>query len=313
MCIVFLAEYVWGFDVRGLLPPIPARPDRTLPGQPGAGGHDDHQGQENSLLQHPEGARGQREVRNGRWKDEGSSFGVCYKSCADLRARVGQRKFWVFYRKLCSLTPQVLERLGGPHIRGPGLPGHLWHYPLSRPAQVPRLHRLRSQPDLPRKDLHYTHVRSSSLNQLLSWNLVADVKQRHDGTKILSSFFFFKLCSLVSDFKDESLLHENGNDTASVHAIDWWTCADLTVCNCVCVCRKNNVQFAAVITRLQELPQCQRLPFMSFLLLPFQRITRIKMLTEVYTITKRQCFKRFSDINVKETTTWSYRFFVFWG
>ncbi|XP_051284832.1 rho guanine nucleotide exchange factor 15 [Dicentrarchus labrax] len=43
---------------------------------------------------------------------------------------------------------------------------------------------------------------------------------------------------------------------------------------------KNNVQFATVITRLQESPQCQRLPFMSFLLLPFQRITRIKMLIE---------------------------------
>ncbi|KAM9717684.1 rho guanine nucleotide exchange factor 15 isoform 1-T2 [Menidia menidia] len=43
---------------------------------------------------------------------------------------------------------------------------------------------------------------------------------------------------------------------------------------------KNNVQFAAVIARLQESPQCQRLPFMSFLLLPFQRITRIKMLIE---------------------------------
>uniref|UniRef100_A0A3Q1EL75 Rho guanine nucleotide exchange factor 15b n=1 Tax=Acanthochromis polyacanthus TaxID=80966 RepID=A0A3Q1EL75_9TELE len=43
---------------------------------------------------------------------------------------------------------------------------------------------------------------------------------------------------------------------------------------------KNNVQFASVITRLQESPQCQRLPFMSFLLLPFQRITRIKMLVE---------------------------------
>ncbi|XP_042368529.1 rho guanine nucleotide exchange factor 15 isoform X2 [Plectropomus leopardus] len=43
---------------------------------------------------------------------------------------------------------------------------------------------------------------------------------------------------------------------------------------------KNNAQFAAVITRLQESPQCQRLPFMSFLLLPFQRITRIKMLIE---------------------------------
>ncbi|KAK7909820.1 hypothetical protein WMY93_014504 [Mugilogobius chulae] len=43
---------------------------------------------------------------------------------------------------------------------------------------------------------------------------------------------------------------------------------------------KNNPQFAAVITRLQESPQCQRLPFMSFLLLPFQRITRLKMLIE---------------------------------
>ncbi|XP_011604978.2 rho guanine nucleotide exchange factor 15 [Takifugu rubripes] len=43
---------------------------------------------------------------------------------------------------------------------------------------------------------------------------------------------------------------------------------------------KNNAQFAAVIARLQESPQCHRLPFMSFLLLPFQRITRIKMLVE---------------------------------
>ncbi|XP_028284941.1 rho guanine nucleotide exchange factor 15 isoform X2 [Parambassis ranga] len=43
---------------------------------------------------------------------------------------------------------------------------------------------------------------------------------------------------------------------------------------------KNNANFAAVISRLQESPQCQRLPFMSFLLLPFQRITRIKMLIE---------------------------------
>ncbi|XP_041034881.1 rho guanine nucleotide exchange factor 15-like isoform X2 [Carcharodon carcharias] len=43
---------------------------------------------------------------------------------------------------------------------------------------------------------------------------------------------------------------------------------------------EENAQFAAVVVRLQELPRCQRLPFMSFLLLPFQRITRIKMLLE---------------------------------
>ncbi|XP_054656104.1 rho guanine nucleotide exchange factor 15 [Dunckerocampus dactyliophorus] len=42
----------------------------------------------------------------------------------------------------------------------------------------------------------------------------------------------------------------------------------------------NNKPFATIINRLQESPQCQRLPFTSFLLLPFQRITRIKMLIE---------------------------------
>ncbi|XP_048857320.1 rho guanine nucleotide exchange factor 15 [Brienomyrus brachyistius] len=43
---------------------------------------------------------------------------------------------------------------------------------------------------------------------------------------------------------------------------------------------QRNAQFAAVMSRLQESACCQRLPFVSFLLLPFQRITRIKMLTE---------------------------------
>ncbi|XP_028847346.1 rho guanine nucleotide exchange factor 15 [Denticeps clupeoides] len=43
---------------------------------------------------------------------------------------------------------------------------------------------------------------------------------------------------------------------------------------------QTNSQFAVVIGRLQESPKCQRLPFVSFLLLPFQRITRIKMLIE---------------------------------
>ncbi|XP_016387831.1 rho guanine nucleotide exchange factor 15-like isoform X1 [Sinocyclocheilus rhinocerous] len=43
---------------------------------------------------------------------------------------------------------------------------------------------------------------------------------------------------------------------------------------------QTNTQFATIITRLQESPICQRLPFMSFMLLPFQRITRNKMLIE---------------------------------
>uniref|UniRef100_A0A4W4GF80 Rho guanine nucleotide exchange factor 15b n=1 Tax=Electrophorus electricus TaxID=8005 RepID=A0A4W4GF80_ELEEL len=44
--------------------------------------------------------------------------------------------------------------------------------------------------------------------------------------------------------------------------------------------RRIRQPFATVIARLQEAPKCQRLPFVSFLLLPFQRITRIKMLIE---------------------------------
>ncbi|XP_078389977.1 uncharacterized protein LOC144671804, partial [Cetorhinus maximus] len=43
---------------------------------------------------------------------------------------------------------------------------------------------------------------------------------------------------------------------------------------------EENAQFAAAVVRLQELPRCERLPLMSFLLLPFQRIMRIKMLLE---------------------------------
>ncbi|XP_060794876.1 uncharacterized protein arhgef15b [Neoarius graeffei] len=43
---------------------------------------------------------------------------------------------------------------------------------------------------------------------------------------------------------------------------------------------QSNVGFATAITHLQEDHKCQRLPFSSFLLLPFQRITRIKILTE---------------------------------
>lgn len=43
---------------------------------------------------------------------------------------------------------------------------------------------------------------------------------------------------------------------------------------------QSNAQFATVIGFLQDAPICQRLPFTSFLLLPFQRITRIKILIE---------------------------------
>nr|BAC34752.1 unnamed protein product [Mus musculus] len=44
-----------------------------------------------------------------------------------------------------------------------------------------------------------------------------------------------------------------------------------------------NVRFSAELRRLQSLPKCERLPLPSFLLLPFQRITRLRMLLQVLT------------------------------
>ncbi|XP_045404579.1 rho guanine nucleotide exchange factor 19 isoform X2 [Lemur catta] len=41
-----------------------------------------------------------------------------------------------------------------------------------------------------------------------------------------------------------------------------------------------NPRFPSILARLEESPVCQRLPLTSFLILPFQRITRLKMLVE---------------------------------
>ncbi|MBZ3888440.1 Rho guanine nucleotide exchange factor 15 [Sciurus carolinensis] len=41
-----------------------------------------------------------------------------------------------------------------------------------------------------------------------------------------------------------------------------------------------NIRFSAELRRLQSLPKCERLPLPSFLLLPFQRITRLRMLLQ---------------------------------
>uniref|UniRef100_H3BXB3 Rho guanine nucleotide exchange factor 19 n=1 Tax=Tetraodon nigroviridis TaxID=99883 RepID=H3BXB3_TETNG len=43
---------------------------------------------------------------------------------------------------------------------------------------------------------------------------------------------------------------------------------------------QENPRFHSVLSRLEEDPICQRLPLTSFLILPFQRITRLKMLVE---------------------------------
>ena len=43
-----------------------------------------------------------------------------------------------------------------------------------------------------------------------------------------------------------------------------------------------NPKFPGILARLEESPVCQRLPLASFLILPFQRITRLKMLVDLF-------------------------------
>lgn len=45
--------------------------------------------------------------------------------------------------------------------------------------------------------------------------------------------------------------------------------------------RDESHEFRRVVEKLERNPVCQRLPLRSFLILPFQRITRLKLLVQV--------------------------------
>lgn len=50
-----------------------------------------------------------------------------------------------------------------------------------------------------------------------------------------------------------------------------------------CLHRNTNSSFREVLEKLEGDPICQRLSLKSFLILPFQRITRLKLLLQVQT------------------------------
>lgn len=45
--------------------------------------------------------------------------------------------------------------------------------------------------------------------------------------------------------------------------------------------RNEYAGFRHIVEKLEQSPKCQRLPLRSFLILPFQRITRLKLLVQV--------------------------------
>lgn len=50
---------------------------------------------------------------------------------------------------------------------------------------------------------------------------------------------------------------------------------------CVWIFRQEKAAFRELIAQLELDPKCKGLPFSSFLILPFQRITRLKLLVQV--------------------------------
>lgn len=49
----------------------------------------------------------------------------------------------------------------------------------------------------------------------------------------------------------------------------------------VCVPSQEKAAFRELIAQLEQDPKCRGLPLSSFLILPFQRITRLKLLVQV--------------------------------
>ncbi|XP_051778686.1 uncharacterized protein LOC114646568 isoform X2 [Erpetoichthys calabaricus] len=82
--------------------------------------------------------------------------------------------------------------------------------------------------------------------------------------------------NLFCDICDVILHHARNNFSAYVDYIRNMLYQEQTLHNL----SKENPQFVEILSHLQQDPKCNRLPLKSFLVLPFQRITRIKILVE---------------------------------
>ncbi|MGH0144752.1 UNVERIFIED_CONTAM: hypothetical protein FKN15_053532 [Acipenser sinensis] len=87
--------------------------------------------------------------------------------------------------------------------------------------------------------------------------------------------------NLFCDICDVIQYHSRNHFSAYIDYVRNMPYQELTLHNL----GKEKGQFAEILSRLQEDPRCNRLPLKSFLVLPFQRITRLKILVE--TILKR--------------------------
>lgn len=163
-----MTEHVRGVDVRDVLSSLAASSDRALHGQPRPWGNHDHQRQEDPLLQHSAGSGGQREVRATRFMGWTPARSKVRWYWSDMFSGVGrQGNFGRFVAQSASpfmaskkdlVSLKVFKRPGGTDLWETHFLRHLRHHSLSRPTQLPGVHWLRAQPDLPGEDLHLAHV-----------------------------------------------------------------------------------------------------------------------------------------------------------
>ncbi|KAK1168682.1 rho guanine nucleotide exchange factor 15 isoform X1 [Acipenser oxyrinchus oxyrinchus] len=102
----------------------------------------------------------------------------------------------------------------------------------------------------------------------ISKNFLEGLKEKMDGN------LFCDICDVIQ-------YHSRNHFSAYIDYVRNMPYQELTLHNL----GKEKGQFVEILSRLQEDPMCNRLPLKSFLVLPFQRITRLKILVE--TILKR--------------------------
>uniref|UniRef100_A0A6I8NAC3 Rho guanine nucleotide exchange factor 15 n=1 Tax=Ornithorhynchus anatinus TaxID=9258 RepID=A0A6I8NAC3_ORNAN len=253
-------EPVRGCRVGGLVPALSAAADGDLRVEPLPEGHPDAPGPPHPLLQRPARPGRQREVRPPRatWVSRlapiscGPAHAPLFRAFASLPClppgfnSFGPHPSWT--RFLCA-PPRM-----GPDSLSPSRPvsGSL-EVPLSPSPPVP------GPLDPVRPELPASPPASPLGARFLSALLARVSRSPH-----------------IADVCDVVLSHAQGPFSVYVDYVRNQQYQEETYSRLM----ETNSRFSAELARLQNLPLCQRLPLPSFLLLPFQRITRLRMLLQ---------------------------------
>ncbi|XP_041120657.1 ephexin-1 isoform X2 [Polyodon spathula] len=201
------------------------------------------------------------------------------------------------------------EQEGEPAMRGPGMPLQLCRdSPSSTMKLWQNLEAVRSSGVLSVLSTEKRHHQEAMFELVTSETsyykslelLVTHFQENRQLTQTLSQSDAHFIFSNIRDIKDvserflldlerrveENVIISDVCDIVSLHASQHFHEFVTYVSNQTYQQRayhrilKENERFRAVMSGLEQAPQCKGLPFTSFLILPFQRITRLKLLVQ---------------------------------